>query len=604
MARFTTIARIFVVFSLTVLSGCLGSRLGAGIQAFQSHGIKYRAEIRGVEEAGILRRLESVSELISPNGALPPENSAHLSSRAERDAAVFSQVLRSEGYYGARVSYSLYEKEDHTAVVFIIECGQAYIVEELSVEFDKSDGSVLFPEPRITSPEIGSRITSEEVIASKETVLKKVRSQGFPFARIREPAVVIDHNSKKARVRLLIETGPRAFFGAISFKGLREVKEEFARGLLGFREGELFDPERLDDARKRLFESGLFSMARIDYEDNAGTDGKVPVTVEVVERKHRSVTLGSSYRTDERFGVKVSWEDRNLRGGGERLSAEAKASGMYAGIETSYLIPAFMSESQRLKLHSNISEDRPDAYTSRAADLRLLLERRFLDVITAGAGVGLKISRVEQQGSSEEFTLISVPLSLTRDTSDDVFDPGSGTKAIIQAAPVHDLGIAGLTYLKTSATGTYYLTLASSPRLVLAARASAGSILGQALQAIPADERFYAGGGGSIRGYAFQSVGPVSSSGSPIGGRSLLETSLELRGRLSERTGFVLFADGGGSFSSRVPLKEEHFRWAVGVGIRYFTPVGPLRADIGLPLERREGIDDSYQFYVSIGQAF
>jgi len=143
-----------------------------------------------------------------------------------------------------------------------------------------------------------------------------------------------------------------------------------------------------------------------------------------------------------------------------------------------------------------------------------------------------------------------------------------------------------------------------SPILVLAARVSVGSVIGQSRLSIPADERFYAGGGGSIRGYAYQSVAPMSADGTPTGGRSIAEFSLELRGKITEKIGLAVFADGGGAFSSSDPLEGERLRWAAGLGLRYFTQIGPLRADVGFPLNPRPDMDDSFQFYVSLGQAY
>jgi len=120
---------------------------------------------------------------------------------------------------------------------------------------------------------------------------------------------------------------------------------------------------------------------------------------------------------------------------------------------------------------------------------------------------------------------------------------------------------------------------------------------------VPADERFYAGGGGSIRGYSYQSVGPLSG-GDPVGGRSLLELSTELRLRLGERFGFVGFLDGGSAFGAAFPDFDEELLWGTGLGFRYFTAVGPLRLDFAVPLDRRHGIDDAFQVYISLGQAF
>ena len=130
-----------------------------------------------------------------------------------------------------------------------------------------------------------------------------------------------------------------------------------------------------------------------------------------------------------------------------------------------------------------------------------------------------------------------------------------------------------------------------------------GATSGAERDEIPADIRFYAGGGGSIRGYAYKSVGPRHEN-QPLGGRSVAGLSSELRMNVTDTMGFAAFVDGGGVFESSFPDFGETFRWGAGLGLRYLTPVGPLRLDIGVPLNRREGIDNSFQVYVSLGQAF
>ncbi len=231
----------------------------------------------------------------------------------------------------------------------------------------------------------------------------------------------------------------------------------------------------------------------------------------------------------------------------------------------------------------------------------LIIERWIRKGIALGAGVGFKVSRIEQDESRGEYRLISLPLSFSADTADDLLDPARGGKIVLQAAPNQDLESKEVTFLKASSTVTRYLSLFKAPGSVLALRGSIGSIIGQSRLRIPADERFYAGGGGSIRGYAYQSVGPFE--GKPTGGRSFAELSAEIRVRVSERLGMVFFLDGGNAFASKVPL-EGSLRWGTGIGLRYFTPIGPIRADLGIPLDRRPDVDDRYQFYVSIGQAF
>jgi translocation and assembly module TamA len=173
----------------------------------------------------------------------------------------------------------------------------------------------------------------------------------------------------------------------------------------------------------------------------------------------------------------------------------------------------------------------------------------------------------------------------------------------LQLEPYVDISNTDLTFTKGGVIYSHYLPLLDKRRLVLAGRATAGSVFGEERNAIPADERLYAGGGGSIRGYFYQSVGPLFGT-TPIGGRSLIELSLEFRLKLTDRFGLVGFLDGGTAFEGTHFNSGEDPLWGAGVGFRYYTPIGPLRIDIGFPLDRREGIDDAFQLYLSIGQSF
>jgi len=187
--------------------------------------------------------------------------------------------------------------------------------------------------------------------------------------------------------------------------------------------------------------------------------------------------------------------------------------------------------------------------------------------------------------------------------SNDPLDPTRGSRLGLKVEPYWDPFKGNPGFAKGYGRYRHYLELLKEPSLVLAGGIGAGSILGGHSSAIPADERFYAGGGGSIRGYAYQSVGPIKD-GTVVGGNYLIELSFELRLKISERIGVVGFLDGGNAFASPEPDFSQGLLWGTGVGLRYYSPVGPFRLDIGFPLDRRPGLDDRFQVYVSLGQAF
>ena len=221
----------------------------------------------------------------------------------------------------------------------------------------------------------------------------------------------------------------------------------------------------------------------------------------------------------------------------------------------------------------------------------------------ARLGLAYRYASIEEQDEPDQtYGLLSVPAKLDWDFSNDLLDPTRGGRLHLMTAPTWDTLGVGRSFLKSRLDHSRYLPITDN--LVLALRGALGSIVGTGRDDLPADERFYAGGGGSVRGIAYQTAGELDDDDDPLGGASLIELSAELRYRFTENLGAVLFIDGGAAFDNAYPDFDEPLRWGVGPGLRYFTPIGPLRLDIGVPLNARDGVDDAFQFYISIGQAF
>jgi translocation and assembly module TamA len=284
-----------------------------------------------------------------------------------------------------------------------------------------------------------------------------------------------------------------------------------------------------------------------------------------------------------------------------KLSSEASSELQKAGI--TYELPAFRHVDQVLRLSLEFANETPDAYDSTYIGAALEIERKIAEVWTAGAGVRLRLAQENQLDLEETYHLISFPLFATRDTTDNELNATKGSKLALRLEPFFGVSDSSSAFLKWDLTGSRYYTLYDEGKWVFAVRARIASILGASLDDIPPDERLYAGGGGSIRGYKFMTVGPLVGN-DPTGGRSLVETSVELRRSLTEKLSVAAFIDGGTAYASTFPKFDDDIRWGAGVGMRYSTPAGPLRVDIAVPLDRRDGIDDSLGVYVGFGQAF
>jgi translocation and assembly module TamA len=389
----------------------------------------------------------------------------------------------------------------------------------------------------------------------------------------------------------------------LRIEGLESVDEEVVRARIPWREGRLFDRRLLNEARNRLVALDLFSIVRFSTAEKVDDQGRLPVVLTVVERRHRTFRGGLSYTTDTGPGAKVSWQHRNMRRRGERLDLGVTASPLSQSLSGAFLIRDYLRMNQSLQMEAEFSREDTDAYLSQAADALVTLQRNLGGGMRVGAGAGFRLSSVEEDGKEDSFGLLYAPVLFALDNTDDPLDPSQGLRLQLNFSPYWDMLDLSLAFSKLSASASAYREVLDDRRLVLAFKAAAGSILGAGRDAVPADIRFYVGGGGSVRGYEYQSVGPLEGT-DPVGGRSFFLVNAEARWKITERYGMVLFVDGGSAYADALAGSGETPRWGAGLGLRYYSPLGPFRIDVAFPLNRREGIDDAFQFYVSLGQAF
>lgn len=579
------------------------SLLNPGILRADS-GIRYRVDFEGPDDRELVKLLEAVSDTVGLREK-PPLSLGLLKSRVKRDIPRIVQALRALGFFAAHAESVIDGQAEPVRVTFHIDTGPLYTFSSVEIQV-MGDALPKEIKPSGTSAlglNSGDPARSKKILEAEKGMIRWYRVRGFPYAKMASRKVLVHHAEKHVTVAFLIDPGPKAGFGKTTMTGLESVDEAFVRDKIPWREGAPYDADLISKGQKNLTGTGLFSIVRIMEGKSLDQQGNLPVTVAVTERKHRSIRAGVSYKTDEGPGVSASWEHRNLLHRGERLGLLGELSSSTRSVEGVFRQPVFMRDDQTLRLSLRLADDRPDAYTSRNIKGSAIVERAVTDRLIIGGGLSYKWAKIDQIGKEENYSLLSVPLHLDWNTSDDLLNPTRGGRLFLQAAPFFDLFGSDNGFAKGRVGYRRYLQVFNQPSLVLAGRVALGLIEGAERDEIPADERFYAGGGGSIRGYAYQSVGPLSS-GDPIGGKALCEVSLEMRVNLSDRLGLVGFLDGGGAFTNRILDSEEDFLWGAGVGFRYFTPLGPLRFDVGFPLDRREGIDDSYQIYVSLGQAF
>jgi translocation and assembly module TamA len=564
--------------------------------------VRYEVRIRGRMGESLRTLLGEVSETRRLSDR-PPSNFLRLRRRAEADRDRLLQALRSRGYYDGAIEVRYDRGRDPVQVIFEVEPGAVYRLREIRLEVDPPNPELRVPAPGELGLKVGQPAQAQAIIDAEGRFLQLVRGQGFPLAELGERRAVVDHDADAMDITLRLRPGPQVRFGDVRYTGIQGIEESYVRNRLPWKPGQLITPARLEEARQALIDTQLFSTAQIRVGQEVEGDGRLPVTVEVTQRKQRSIEVGVRYRTDEGPGGNIGWEHRNLFGGGENLGVTLDASGIGYFLSGEFREPDVLARNQTFVASGQAAAQDTDAYTSNSIGGLLGFERILEPGVTGSLGIAYRFADIEQEGESERFGLLSLPAGLNVDKSNNLLNPTDGYRVLVSNEPFVDTLGTGVVFNKTRVDHTRYLQVLDDPGVVLAGRIGFGTMFGADRDEIPADERFYAGGGGSVRGFGFQLAGPLNADDDPIGGRSLLELSAEVRMRFTETIGGVVFVDAGSAFESTLPDFDPALRVGTGLGLRYFSPVGPLRLDIGFPINRR-AVDDAFQLYISIGQAF
>lgn len=568
-------------------------------------GIEYEPSITGVKDKDLRERLEAAAQLFALVDH-PPATVAGLDRRAREDLDRLQATLRSEGYYAAAAKFALDASARPVAVRIQVEPGARYRLGAFTIRY------VGAPEPEpVHRPalkdigvEIGMPARGPAIKDAEGRILAVLGGRGYPFPKISALKATVHHDAARMTVELVVDSGRPAAFGPLTIAGLSGVEEDYVRRLVAWSEGAVYDRRKLDATREALRSTALFTSIRIFTADALDAEGRLPVTIDLVERPHRTIGAGVSYSTDIGAGGEVFWEHRNLFDRNEQLKLTAAATGVEQTGKAEFRKPAFLAGNQTLLIEANGANRDTDAFGQKNGIAAIALERTYPSRWRAVLGVIGEYDWIDDNEGDREFQLAGLQVRASRRTTDNALNPTRGTTLELAATPYAGTGDETLRFARFIAGGSAYRAIDKGKRFVIAGRLRAGSIVGESTAALPADKRFYAGGGGSVRGYEFQEVGPLDGLGDPVGGRSLFEVSGELRIRVLEKFGVVPFVDGGTVFDDPYPAFNETLRWSAGLGLRYFTDFGPLRADVAFPINGRDGVDDRFELYISIGQAF
>ncbi len=544
-------------------------------------------------------------EAIDPKN--PPQDAESLRIVSGVMADRVRKKLISEAYYDATVSAFLKTEDDEgettkPEMVFSVVTGQRYKIVESEIKW-KSDPLALNTEDIFLKKNVPA--TSENVLENKNNLETALEEEFCLLSYTVEPRLVLDKLDGAAKLRYRIEHGGRADFGALSFTGDDGISEEILMKSISWKQGECFSQKKLDKAQTSLLQTQLIASANIEVAETPNEQGEVPVTIDITERPHRTITAGTSFGTDEGIAVKTGWEHRNFTGNADRLNVDARWSQLNAQLSTRYTIPYFLRDDQNFSLAGTIERQTTDTFDSLSASVLADIDRNINEYLVVGAGGGFRFSSVEEDGEpTENYGLLYFPVYAQWDSRDSSVDSRKGLYARASVSPYVDVTGQDVAFTKLEGEAKTYLTQEKWKwKPTLALRALYGQINGADVNDVPADLRFYSGGGGSVRGYNFRAIGPIDDEGNPEGGTILTELTSELRLRFTDTIGGVAFVDAGTVYNAEAPDFSEDLFLSAGLGARYYSPIGPIRFDVGVPLDEVED-DTPFGVYISIGQAF
>ena len=457
----------------------------------------------------------------------------------------------------------------------------------------------------------GARADSTLIIKAGEKIVEDLKEEGRPLAKLVERSVVADHATNTVDVTIAAEGGPVAPVGTVTVNGTKTVDPTFVADYSRLNGGKPYSPEALRKASDRLRQLGVFSSITIKQANELAPDGTIPMTIEVSEGKQRYFGAGAQYSTTDGFGLQGYWGHRNLFGRAESLRLEGSVSRIGETTDVGSLDysagllfakPGAFGPASTFNASLKAQLLDPDAYKATIFTGAAGATFELSDTDTVSAGGELSWADVEDAFGKNEYLTAAIPIEYIRDTRDNKLNPTTGYRASINAKPSYEIN--GQSFFSSfEGSAAAYVGLGAENRFVLAGRLGAGVIAGgDGLASIPANRRFYLGGGGTVRGYSYQEISPRNGDDEILGGRSYVNGTVEARIGITDTIGIVPFIDAG-TVSAKTAPDFSDIRAGAGIGLRYNTPFGPIRLDVAVPLNPYPG-GTKYGIYAGIGQSF
>ena len=583
--------------------------------------VRYNYLLMGLDDASgeyteafsaVMARFDELSVLEDGDGQA--DNGAMVAARTREDRKLLVDILSGEGFFDATVNSSFLPPGAPGAPIAITLTaapGKRYTL-----------GNIVFTAPptvpddlisRNFVPKTGEPIIAERILASEANIAVKLPQNGYPFTKIGDRDILLDGETGVGDYTLPVDPGARSYFGSIITEENAVFDAKHVEMLRRYQKGELYDSRKLDDLRAALVATSLLSTVSVEAipSEEVAPDGTAYADLLVRMEKGPARTLSASggYSTGQGLRAEGSWTHRNMFPPEGALSLRAVLGTLEQGIGVGFTRSNAGKRDRTVDLSLSAFHSNYDAFEAYTGKLSGRISRASTPIwqkkYTYAYGFELIGTNEEDYDfgvgarTRNTYYVLALPGQVGFDTSDNLLDPTKGFRVNLSLSPETSLGSGAQFYARTVVEGIAYYPVGEN--MVLAGRARAGSIAGVSRNSLAPSRRFYGGGGGSVRGFGYQELGPKDPNDDPIGGRSLVEAAAEVRYRFGD-FGAVGFIDAGNVFESTMP-KFDDWRFGVGVGARYYTNFGPIRFDIATPINRQPG-ESLVSVYVSIGQAF
>lgn len=561
-------------------------------RAAEDYGLSYSGA-----EGNLLDTLKILSTLEKQQRTYP--TGAALRRAAERDTRAFADALQAAGYYAGKASFRFTpaSETEPAQINFEIETGPAFTVTEYEILYkdEAPDRPGSFEDAKIETDGSAAGAALRDL---QLRFLSHLWESGYPAAEIAARRAIANMDKATASAVFVFRSGPKAQFGEPVVDGAEKTNPKYIRTLKTWKVGDEYERSTMARYRDRLAATSLFST--IDISPGVPDEtGVAPIYVNLEERKPRTIGAGVSVSTAEGVGGRLFFENRNLFGQGEALNIELRAANIEQSINFDIRKPLPKLPGQAFG-NFEFSNETTDAFDARSVAVRGGLAKQWLnDRLETRGALGFETSNVKADGEEERNYFVSTPLSVVWNSENNLLNPTSGVQARFAVTPYTGTD----TFTQTELSARSRITAGENNFFTLAGRAAAGATFGSSLDDLPRNKRFYVGGAGSVRGFGFQEAGPLDAENDPIGGRSYIEAAIEARFKVTDDIQIAAFADAGSVSAQNTPDFDEKFFVGVGGGVRYFTPIGPLRADVAFPLDPRES-DRNFQIFIAIGQPF